>query len=122
MRRLNLNNNYTAGIVAEFVAKVYLRLLCYKVLRSRYSAVRGSSAGEVDIIVRRGRTVVFVEVKKRRTIDLAKEAIFLQQKQRIRKSAEAFLAKNLRYAGYDVRFDAMCFDKWFRFEYLKNAF
>lgn len=122
MRRLDLNNNYTAGIVAEFVAKMYLRLLCYRVIRSRYSAVRGSGAGEVDIIVKRGRIVVFVEVKKRRTIDLAKEAIFSKQKHRIRKSAEAFLAKHPQYVGYDVRFDAICFDRYFRFEYIKNAF
>ena len=122
MRRLNLNNNYNAGIFAEFLAKLYLRLLCYRILKSRYSAVRGSNAGEIDIIAKRGRTVVFVEVKKRRTIDLAKEAIFSKQQARIRKSAESFLARYSRYVGYDVRFDAICFDRWFRFEYLKNAF
>ena len=122
MRQLNLNNNYTAGVCAEFLAKLYLRLLCYRILKSRYSAVRGSGAGEVDIIAKRGKTLVFVEVKKRGTIDLAKEAIFLKQQGRIRKSAEAFLAKHPRYIGYDIRFDAICFDRWFRFEYLKNAF
>lgn len=122
MQQLNLSNNYVAGIFAEFLAKLYLRLLCYKIIKSRYSAVRGSCAGEIDIVAKRGKILVFVEVKKRRTIDLAKESIFFKQQMRIRKSAESFLAKYPRYIGYDVRFDAICFDRWFRFKYLRNAF
>ncbi|MBR1544778.1 MAG: YraN family protein, partial [Alphaproteobacteria bacterium] len=83
MQLLNLNNNYYSGKFAEFIAKASLILKGYRIISSRYSAIRGSSAGEIDIIAKRHHTIVFIEVKKRQTIDLAKEVIFTRQQNRI---------------------------------------
>ncbi len=121
MLLLNLKNSYVSGKIAEFIARVYLRLHGFCIVSSRYIVGRGTNAGEVDIIAKRGKLLIFVEVKKRETIDLAKEVIFAKQQQRIIKSAEVFLSKYPRYAGFDCRFDAICFDKHYRFEYIKNA-
>ncbi len=63
--------------------------------------------GEIDLIVRRGRTVAFVEVKARPTLDMAAESIRLYQQSRIVRAAEAFLSRNPRLNGYDLRFDAV---------------
>ncbi len=121
MQLLNLNNNYYSGKFAEFIAKLYLTLNGYKIVSSRYSAIRGTSAGEIDIIAKRGHLLIFIEVKKRKNIDLAKESIFSKQQKRIYQSAEIFLSKNPKYQNYDCRFDAICFNKFYLFTHIKNA-
>jgi Holliday junction resolvase-like predicted endonuclease len=55
----------TAGRTAEIVALWYLRLKGYRLLVHRYK----SHAGEVDLIMRKGDTTAFIEVKNRATID-----------------------------------------------------
>lgn len=121
MQLLNLKNSYYSGKFSEFIAKVFLILKGYRIISSRYSAIRGSQAGEIDIIAKHHRTIVFIEVKKRTSIDLAKEVIFSRQQKRIYHSAEIFLAKNKKYQNFNCRFDAICFDKYFRFTHIKNA-
>lgn len=121
MQLLNLNNNYHSGKFAEFIAKISLTLKGYRIVSSRYSAIRGSSAGEIDIIAVKRHTIVFIEVKKRKTIDLAKEVIFSRQQNRIYRSAEIFISKHPKYSNFDCRFDAICFDKFYRFTHIKNA-
>ena len=121
MQLLNLKNSYYSGKFSEFIAKVFLILKGYRIISSRYSAIRGSQAGEIDIIAKHHHTIVFIEVKKRTSIDLAKEVIFSRQQKRIYHSAEIFLAKNKKYQNFDCRFDAICFDKYFRFTHIKNA-
>ena len=121
MQLLNPKNSYYSGKFSEFIAKVFLILKGYRIISSRYSAIRGSQAGEIDIIAKHHRTIVFIEVKKRTSIDLAKEVIFSRQQKRIYHSAEIFLAKNKKYQNFDCRFDAICFDKYFRFTHIKNA-
>ncbi len=59
------------GLEAEWFASVWLRLKGYRVLTERYS-IKG---GEIDLIVRRGATVAFVEVKARAAIADAEIAI-----------------------------------------------
>ena len=121
MQLLNLKNSYYSGKFSEFIAKVFLILKGYRIISSRYSAIRGSQAGEIDIIAKHHRTIVFIEVKKRTSIDLAKEVIFSRQQKPIYHSAEIFLAKNKKYQNFNCRFDAICFDKYFRFTHIKNA-
>tara|TARA_Y200000002_G_scaffold175169_1_gene144478 strand:+ start:100 stop:420 length:321 start_codon:yes stop_codon:yes gene_type:complete len=53
------------GRTAELVALVYLMLTCHRILARRW---RGS-AGEIDLIARRGRRIIFVEVKFRHRSD-----------------------------------------------------
>ena len=121
LQLLNLKNNYYSGKFAEFIAKLFLRLKGYSIVSSRYSAIRGTSAGEIDIIAKKKHIIIFIEVKKRNTIDTAKEAIFSKQQNRIYNSAEIFLSKHKKYQNYDCRFDAICFDKYYRFTNIKNA-
>lgn len=121
LQQLNLKNSYVSGKFAEFIAKCYLGLLGYFVIASRYSVGRGLSAGEVDIIAKRGKTIVFIEVKKRATLPLAMESIFSRQQARIYNSAEVFIAKHPKYASFDCRFDAICFNKYYFFRHIKNA-
>ena len=115
-------NNYHAGHWAEFIALTYLRLKGYRKIAANFVTGRGTGAGEVDLIVRRGRTVVFAEVKKRISLEDAAYAVEARQQRRIRRAAEAFLARYPDYAGCDIRFDAVLIRPPFGIRHVKNAF
>lgn len=95
------------GRRGEILAVWWLRLSGWRVLARGFSIGRGRGAGEVDIIARRGAVVAFVEVKARRDLDRAAEAITARQRQRIRRAAQAFIAHRPELAGCALRFDAM---------------
>ncbi len=78
-----------------------LRLVGYRVIARD---VR-TPVGEIDLIVRRGRTLAFVEVKARRRTD--GEVLTTRQRRRIVRAADAFLAGRPALAACDIRFDLM---------------
>ena len=91
------------GLRAETWAVWRLRLAGYRVVARNF---RGPG-GEIDLIVRRGRVLAFVEVKARDTYADAAEAIRPHQQARIRDAALAFLARRPELAGLTLRFDAV---------------
>lgn len=109
------------GKMAELIARIYMRCHGYNILEKNYITGRGTHAGEIDFIARRKNTVVFVEVKKRKTIEKAAYAISELQKQRILRGASAYLGKNNSLQGCNVRFDAILIEPPFRIEHIKNA-
>lgn len=115
-------NNYKSGHLAEYLALCFLRLKGYRKIALNYFVGRGTGAGEVDIIVCKKKTLIFVEVKKRSCIAEASYAISQTQQKRIRRAAEVFLKNNPQYIGYDIRFDAILFQIPFKICHLKNAF
>ena len=54
---------YQTGLAAESICRLALPLKFYSILAERYK----TPVGEIDIIARRGNTVVAVEVKARAT-------------------------------------------------------
>ena len=115
-----LSNN-KSGYAAECLARCFLRLKGYRILAKNYVTGRGTNAGELDIVARKGKTLVFIEVKKRRNLEEAAEAIFETQKQRISKGAEAFLKHHPNYQNHDVRFDAILVKLPFEIRHIENA-
>ena len=103
------------------IALNYLRCYGYSLVCRNYQALRGTMAGEIDLIMRKGRTIVFVEVKKRSTLDNAAYAIQPRQQERIRYAAEAFLASHPQFAEFDIRFDAVFVKLPFTIVHIKNA-
>jgi putative endonuclease len=91
------------GVSAEARASFLLAAKGYRELARRWK----SPVGEVDLVVLRGRTLVFVEVKGRGRLDDAAEAVHPRQRRRIVAAAEAWLAVHPEHAGYDIRFDAV---------------
>ncbi len=114
--------NYRAGHFAEWLALMYLRAKGYRKIAVNFVTGRGSVAGEVDLILCRNQTLVFAEVKSRRSLDEAAEAILPRQKERIRRGAEAFLQQNPSFKSYDIRFDAILIALPWRLQHLENAF
>lgn len=116
--RLTRRNSYMLGLRAETLAALLLRLKGYRVLARRYPA----PVGEIDIVARRGRTLAFVEVKARPSLELALEAIRPFQRARIQRGAEAFLSRHPHLAGLDLRFDAVLVVPGRRPLHMTNAF
>ncbi|MCC6949318.1 MAG: YraN family protein [Bradyrhizobiaceae bacterium] len=94
---------FRLGVSAEGRAAFLLAAKGYRELARRWK----SPVGEVDLVVRRGRTLVFVEVKARARLDDAAWAVLPRQQRRIVAAAEAWLAAHPEHAGYDIRFDAV---------------
>ena len=63
--------------------------------------------GEIDIVARRGGVLAFVEVKARRDVTLAADALGGRQFGRVARAASLFVARHPHFAAHSVRFDAM---------------
>ena len=72
------------GITGEYIALIFLMAKGYIPIKRRYK----SPVGEIDIIARRGKHIVFVEVKTRPSHDEAMEALSYHQKNRLRRCAQ----------------------------------
>ncbi len=113
----NRLTSYEKGISAEFCAKKYLLSLGYTIIgqriRNRY--------GEIDVIAKKGKDVVAVEVKQRKTLNDARECISKNQRKRISRAFSLFISeRNEIFENY--RIDVVCFDILGRFEQIENAF
>ena len=109
------------GKAAEFLARLYLRCKGYHIIAANVITGKGTNAGEIDIIARRRKLIIFAEVKKRRTIEKAAYAISARQKERIRRGAETFIARHPQYAGFQFRFDAVLIRFPFSVRHLENT-
>lgn len=94
---------FRLGLSAESRAAAYLVAKGYRIAARRWRC----EAGEIDIVARRGRLLIFVEVKARATLDGAAYSISERQKQRIATAAALWLAHNPQDATQDMRFDAI---------------
>jgi putative endonuclease len=83
-----------------------------------------AGGNELDLIVRRGRTLRFVEVKERTAADAfggAVAAVGPEKQRRVRNAALAWLAAHPECATLDVGFDVVAVDAG-RLERLGDAF
>jgi putative endonuclease len=94
---------FRVGISAESRAAAYLLAKGYRIVARRFR----TSVGEVDIVARRGRVLIFVEVKARNTLDDAAESLLPRQQRRIAAAAAAWLAEHPDDAESHIRFDAV---------------
>lgn len=79
-------------------------------------------AGEIDLILRDGPVLVFVEVKASRDLDTAISHLRPAQMKRIHKAAEEYLIHEPDGGLTDLRFDLACCDQTGRILILENAF
>ena len=94
---------FLRGHRAEWVALLFLLVKGYRPLARRYAA----SGGEIDLIVMRGDTIAFVEVKARGLMDDALSAITARKRQRFSRAVRAWLARNDWARGKTWRADAV---------------
>jgi len=109
---------YRTGRLAELAAAVFLVLKGYRPLAWRYD----SPQGEIDLIVARGATTVFVEVKARAEEAAAAEAVSARQQARIAAAARHFIAEAGLDAGRFYRFDVVLVLPWRLPRHIVHAF
>ena len=104
------------GRRAELVARFYLRLKGFRCLdqRARTPAV------ELDLVVMRGRLLVFVEVKFRQRFDAGLWAISAASEQRLVRAANYWLTRHQALDPETVRFDLMLLRPWRLPRHMKN--
>jgi putative endonuclease len=96
--------NISLGARGESIAATYLKGRKFTILEQNFRC----KCGEVDIIARDGRTIVFVEVKTRRTLTFGPPqlAVTAFKQRQISKTALTWLAlKNLHETA--ARFDVI---------------
>lgn len=109
---------YRLGHRAEWLALLALVLRGYVPVARRVSL----AGGEIDLIVRRGGTLVFVEVKARSRLDEAREAIGAVKRRRFSKAVRAWVARHPSTAGLTLRADAVFVGAWGWPEHCPAAF
>lgn len=94
---------HASGLRAEMLASLLLRFKLYRILARRLK----TKAGEIDLVARRGRTLVFVEVKTRQDPEIAAGSIAPHQQSRLARAASLFVARNPQWQDFDIRFDVV---------------
>jgi len=99
-----------AGRRAEWLAAILLIIKGYRLQARRFRA----HGGEIDIIARRGNVVIFAEVKSRRDLDDAVNAVSTQSRRRIERAADMFMARRPHLADCAMRYDivAIAAGRW----------
>lgn len=108
--------NYYKGMWSERFAIIWMGLKGYRVLVHRFL----SPLGEVDLILKKGPTIVFMEVKNRPSFRAGLESITPRQQRRIGNGARDFLARNPYFSGNKCRFDLFLV-VGFRCRHIKDA-
>lgn len=95
-------SSFAEGILGELRAAQYLKRQGMRVAARRFRA----AGGEIDLICRDGRTLVFVEVKSRPggRIGEGAKAVDTEKKRRLRAAARAYLAL---HPQEEIRFDVI---------------
>lgn len=96
--------NRLVGAGGENQACQYLKNKKYIIEKTNFK----TNVGEIDIVARKGRTIVFVEVKKREILVYGRpsEAVDQRKQNKIRNTAQLYLLKN-KLASSPVRFDVI---------------
>jgi len=109
---------FRLGLSAESRAAMLLVAKGYRIAARRWK----TPFGEIDIVARRRRSLVFVEVKARERADQAAEAVTARGKRRIVAAAELWLAHHPDDARRDIRFDVMLVTPGRMPRHIANAF
>jgi putative endonuclease len=115
--------NKSLGGVGESIATTYLRGEGFTIVERNFRCV----CGEIDIVAREGRTIVFVEVKCRNNMEYGPPQLALTpfKQRQISKAALVWLSKRKLFDA-DARFDVVAIllhkNDLPEIEHIRNAF
>lgn len=112
-------NNRTTGSHYENQVAAFLKLQGFSILEQNFRC----RSGEIDLIAKDGRYLVFIEVKYRKNghAGSALEAINAKKASQVRRTAAVYLYQKRFSEDTPVRFDAAGIDGE-HITYIKNAF
>lgn len=95
-------NKRRFGIIGEKIAQDYLRNKEYEILETNYYTKKG----EIDIIAKKNRGIIFVEVKTRTNLKFGTPAMSVNsvKKRHIKQVAKTYIYLNKLHT-HEVRFD-----------------
>ncbi len=101
-------NNYQIGKRGEFLAQRHLMEIGYEIIEVNYRC----NIGEIDIIARKDKYIVFIEVKTRRSskYGLPYESVSIHKQKTIRRVATYYLKVN-GLTDRNCRFDVVSIEK-----------
>ena len=112
------------GREAEDLALRYLKkhelILLERNFRSRF--------GEIDLIMQQNNTIIFVEVRARKTAAFMHpvESVDYRKRQKIRKTGQVYMHKTAAWHRFDVRFDVVALTgngaRSMKIDWIKAAF
>lgn len=105
------------GLWAEWIAAAFLILTGYKIIGWRVK----TPVGEIDLIAQRGRALVFVEVKARRSLPEALDAVHARNRSRVGRAARYYIGGNPEKAALDLRFDIIALAPPLSLRHIKGA-
>jgi putative endonuclease len=108
-------NRYYFGLIAEYIACLWYLLKFYRPLCHRFK----TCVGEIDLVLVRFDTLVFVEVKAR--TGRVTECIDDRGIKRISGAANLFLSKNPKFNNYRIRFDLVLITPYSLPKVIENA-
>jgi len=106
------------GRTAEIVAALFMMMKGYRPLAWRLKTYHG----EIDLIMKSGRSIVFVEVKTRAEIDAGLASITPFKAQRMFDAARLWIGRNARDLRSDYRFDILVVSAYHWPRHIENAF
>lgn len=115
-------SNLKLGLKGEDLAEDFLKKQGYRILKKSFR----TSFGQIDIIAKEKKTLCFVEVKTRSSLEfgLPQEAVHPLKQKRIIKTALVYLKDN-QLLDRPVRFDVVSIqyrDNLPKIELIRNAF
>jgi len=90
-----------SGRRAEVLAALWLMAKGYRILGFRLAAKQG----EIDLLALRAGVLAVVEVKRRRTLEAALEAVRPDQRQRLRRAAAQIASRRPALKNAAIRLD-----------------
>jgi len=121
---------YRYGLAAEKIAKLYLMCKGYRVLADRYR----NHLGEIDLVAKKGNTLIAIEVKARQTLAQCEETVPPWKQQKIARAMEGLLAGHASdkinsgaiaglalHGQHDIRFDVIWIAPWQWPQHIKDA-
>lgn len=117
-RSLRAARSVSGGKAAEWLAILFLTCKGYRLLARRY----GGKGGEIDLVMRRGAVVAFVEVKARAALDDALIAITPAKRRLMARRIHGWRARNPWASGLTLRADAVFIGRGRWPRHLENAF
>jgi putative endonuclease len=89
------------GRTAELIAAAAYVLRGYQILGRRVK----TPLGEIDLVARKGKLIVFIEVKWRKDKDDAILAVSRNARRRIEAAGRLFISRRSGFATFGVRYD-----------------
>ena len=110
-----IKSSYTKGLFAEYLTLCFLWVRGYKILGHRLK----TPLGEVDILAKKGDTLVIVEVKARQ--HLGPDPLVQPPQQKRLYRAALYLQKRYAKKAFNIRFDVVIVIQGWRLKHYINV-